>query len=763
MAPKTRAQSRKQEQTRKRVVIVSSSSPEPPSSAVADEEGLLDGNIAATCGGGNTDDDIFDIEMDSDLEALINECASANENNPLANANSQQNQHQQSQTLPATAPEASSTSSVSSKGKSVPFKRSHSQTQAASSSGRALSDRPRFKLARPTSRRQVQGTTAPTIPMGSPADTDGLVWWQRYEPHTTDELALHAAKIAQVRTWLETATSSGDSAPGACMFRLLVLEGPPGTCKSTSVRVLGAEMGLEIVEWINPLTARQSDASLKHDYANDDGDDGDDMPVGAIRQFDDFLRRAERYSSLSLHPDGIPGGRPGSDSGKKFILIDDLPNIAHHDTREAFGAALSRFVATPASRSFPMVIVVTECFSVHQMLGGDIGDESSSFGSARYRLRTASGNSDSAAWTAADVIPSSVYRSPFCQTIKFNPVAPTIVAKGLKRILQMRATEKGAAGRQNTAAVVKRISAECHGDLRLAVTMLQISGPADSRSASASGSRDQDRDRGAALDLFHALGKVLYAKRAVPPTVGKLTAPRGELESDPDDILDRVPVEPSTFSLFIHENYVDFCSSVDELADAAECLSESDAISSGNGGGGVWSAAGARVSAAYAAVLAVRGIMYVRDHPKYAGNGGSGQAPDNGRRKGAPRQMAAFRKPMFFDSYKRKAAFNGVWQDMMADTAAFGGSGCALDRNSAVLDVLPFWARIISEKQRAQRYSPAHARLLRLATVGREDDSGAGISNAGRWAEAVASSVAAADESPQKLVLSDDDIDEFSD
>ncbi|KAJ2654661.1 RFC checkpoint protein Rad17 [Coemansia sp. RSA 1200] len=762
MTLKTRAQSRKQEQTRKRVVIGSSSSPEPPSSVVADE-GLLDGNIAATYGCGNTDDDIFDIDMDSDLEALINECAPANGNGSLANANSQQNQHQQPPTLSATAPEASLTSSVSLKGKSVPFKRSHSQTQTTSSSGRALSDRPRFKLARPTLQRQIQGSTTPTIPVGSSADIDGLVWWQRYEPHTTDELALHAAKIAQVRTWLETATSSGDNTPSARIFRLLVLEGPPGTCKSTSVRVLGAEMGLEIVEWINPLTARQSDASLKHDYANDDDDDGDDMPVGAIRQFDDFLRRAERYSSLSLHPDDIPSGRPNSDNGGKFILIDDLPNIAHHDTREAFGAALSRFVATPASRSFPMVIVVTECFSVHQMLGGDIDDESSSFGATRYRLRTGSSNSDSAAWTAADVIPPSVYRSPFCQMIKFNPVAPTIVAKGLKRILQIQATEKGggaqkgAAGKQNTAAVVKRIAAECHGDLRLAVTMLQISGPTDS---SASGSGGRDRDRGAALDLFHALGKVLYAKRAIPLTVGKPTVPRGELESDPDDILDRVPVDPSTFCLFIHENYVDFCSSVDELADAAECLSESDAISTGSG---VWSATGARVSAAYAAMLAVRGVMYVRDHPKYAGNGGgnSGQAQGNGRRRGA-RQMAAFRKPMFFDSYKRKAAFNGVRQDMMADTAAFGCSGCALDRSSAVLDVLPFWARIVSEAQRVQQYSPAHARLLRLATVGREDDSGAGISNAGRWA-AVASSVAAADELPQKLVLSDDDIDEFSD
>ncbi|KAJ1785254.1 RFC checkpoint protein Rad17, partial [Coemansia sp. RSA 2399] len=552
----------------------------------------------------------------------------------------------------------------------MPLKRSHSQA----SNRRAISDRPRFKLARPAA--QQQHSAMPTaVPQSlrnvDSSDNGDLVWWQRYEPRTVDELALHAGKTAQVRGWLEMATSG---AYGAQVFRLLVLEGPPGTCKSTSIRVLAADMGLEIIEWINPLAERQSVAAEHQDYAEDCGDD---MPEGVVRQFDDFLKRAERYSNLELHP-GSEGGAMHQDGRRnKIIMIDDLPNVGHRDTRDAFANALCRFVATPASRSFPMVIVVTECFAMHQILGDH--DDST----ARYRATT---SSDDAVWSAADVIPPSVYQSQYCQTIKFNPVAPTIVAKGLKRILQLQEGLQRAA--KAHTAMVKRISTECSGDLRLAVTMLQLSMSAN-RPANFS---TVDMGKRSALDLFHALGKVLYAKRTGSGTKG-----RGALESDPDDILDRVPMDLGTFGLFVHENYVDFCSSVDELADAAEYLSESDAVSTG---GAAWSATGARVSGAYAAMIAVRGLMNVRDHPRYAAD------PDPEPVKavaGKRRHMAAFRKPTFFDSYKRKAAFASVWRDMA--TGDLGTVGGARDRQSAVLDVLPYWAHIVAVRgaSKAQR------------------------------------------------------------
>ncbi|KAJ2091418.1 hypothetical protein IW138_001877 [Coemansia sp. RSA 986] len=735
--PATRAQRKKHERTDGSVVIVSS--PElSPSTRDSGNNRAQSGTVDSA------DDDIFDIDMDSDLEALIDECSRAED--ILTHANNSQKQ--------PTAPVP----------EHVPIKRTHSQ--ASASNRRAISDRPRFKLARPASQKQLNSithSTAPSQGTGPTADSD-LVWWQRFEPRTVDDLALHAAKAAQVREWLEMATSD---TYGARVFRLLVLEGPPGTCKSTSIRVLAAEMGLEIVEWINPLSERQSVANEHQDYAEDYGDD---MPTGVVRQFDDFLRRAERYSNLELHASAenrVAARRAASGRYRnKIIMIDDLPNVGHRDTRDAFTTALRRFIATPANQSFPMVIVVTECFSMHQMLGDH--DESTT----KYRT----GSSDDTVWSASDIIPPSVYQSQYCQAIKFNPVAPTIVAKGLKRILQL---QTGAARTvKSHASVVKRISTECNGDLRLAVTMLQLSEAANHASAN-----DVDMGKRSALDLFHALGKVLYAKRTKSVNRDGAVV-RGTLESDPDDIMDRVPMDLGTFGLFIHENYVDFCSSIDELADASEYLSESDAISGGSSQAGGWSAAGEHVSSAYAAMLAVRGIMNVRGHPKYSVNGVSeGMA-------GKRRHMMAFRKPVFFDSFKRKAAFGNVWHDIVVgdhndhDLATVAGGG-AQDRQSAVLDVLPYWAHIVSARSMSGQLSPlrqhslAYARLMRLATVGRDDGSGSMGSGGGETAGSYWSTVARAAENTtaglqqplqasatdelQKLVLSDDDIDEFSD
>ncbi|KAJ2558012.1 Cell cycle checkpoint protein rad17 [Coemansia sp. RSA 1933] len=692
MAPKTRAQRNSHGRTKEVEIVEIVEISSPDSDKGKTPSGAEAGSI-------NTND--FDIDMDSDLEALIDECVRTED------------------ALTPISQPAAEKKSLS----AVPLKRNLSQTSTTSSNRRAISDRPRFRLVRPAAPEPHHIT--PTVPE---TDDSDLVWWQRYEPRTADDLALHVAKTAQVREWLQMATSD---TYGSQIFRLLVLEGPPGSCKSTSIRVLAADMGVEIVEWINPLAERQSVAGEHHDYDDQD----DDMRVGVVRQFDDFLRRAERYSNLELHADDRRGPTHGTGRRSKIILVDDLPNLGHRDTRDAFVSSLTRFVATPAARSFPMVIVVTECFAMHQILGDY--DESP----ARYRRM----GSDDAVWSATDVIPPSVYQSQLCQAIKFNPVAPTIVAKGLKRILVQQAGGSQKAAKLH-AATVKRISAECNGDLRQAITMLQMSEAADhvSRDSTGMGKRT-------ALDLFHALGKVLYAKRTQSSS-----AARGTLESDPDDILDRVPMDPDTFSLYVHENYVDFCSSIDELADAAELLSESDAIAGQAGGG--WSAAGARVASAYAAMISVRGFMNVRGHPRYAVSGDASAMMEEGSRR--RRGMAAFRKPAFFDSYKRKTAFGSVW--LMA-----GANHAPGNRHSAVLDVLPYWAHIASKRGallgQLRRHSPAFAQLMQLATVGRDD--GCDTTASGYWTAVARDTESAAqlDDQSTKLVLSDDDIQDFSD
>ncbi|KAJ2000876.1 RFC checkpoint protein Rad17, partial [Coemansia thaxteri] len=266
----------------------------------------------------------------------------------------------------------------------------------------------------------------------SGADDRGELWWQRYEPRTLADLALHAQKLGQVRGWLEMAVdaSVNGNKQGSGYFRILVLEGPAGACKSTCVRILARELGLGIIEWINPLAGRASAASQL---------DVDEEDVSVVRQFGHFLSQAERYSGLALQNTGEAKEAGIINHRQQIILVDDLPNVAHRDTRESFRDALQRFSAVPAQNSSPMVIAVTESVTSQQAFG----DEVAGGMGRRFRETDQAANSDIAVWSAADVIPSAVYNSPYCQSIKFNPVAPTIVAKGLKRILQIRSGHCG--------------------------------------------------------------------------------------------------------------------------------------------------------------------------------------------------------------------------------------------------------------------------------------------------------------------------------
>ncbi|PVV03006.1 hypothetical protein BB560_002525 [Smittium megazygosporum] len=72
------------------------------------------------------------------------------------------------------------------------------------------------------------------------------------------------------------------------------------------------------------------------------------------------------------------------------------------------------------------------------------------------------------------------------------------------------------------------------------------------------------------LSLFHALGKVLYAKRK-PSTSG-----RGTLSSNPNYILQNIPLDLNTFQLYLYENYPPFTEKIEEFEKVAEYFSDWD-------------------------------------------------------------------------------------------------------------------------------------------------------------------------------------------
>ncbi|KAI8321680.1 Rad17-domain-containing protein [Martensiomyces pterosporus] len=750
---------------------------------------------AAAIGSGGSDSDLdlaldFDFDFDNEfeqLEASLKQTAQGID--AVTGATTSQLSSQSSNSQASTQP-----------------RNGYRKPSAETGRRRAISDRPKFKLARPASKSHAEEKN----PDDESAGTDGGanvdrehdMWWQRYEPQSTAELAVHQAKIAQVRGWLEAAAAAADGSGdrASAYFRVLVLEGPAGAGKSTCARVLAKDLGLDVVEWINTQSGKLSAAGAL-DYDSSD--------VGVVRQFEDFLLRAERYSSLALSSSeggssAVGAHRPGSRQSRgQIIIVDDLPNISHRDTRDSFRSALMRFISIPARQSFPLVIVVTDSFSTHQGLEGD------GFGvGRRLSENDRSSHSEISTWCAPDIIPSAVYNSSYCQSIKFNPVAPTIVAKGLKRILQIR---QGLGGQKNArftpacTAAVKAISGECTGDLRSAITMLQLSqaaSPTSDTSAAqkpATGSKRRraapkavdvmgedaqkvaGEARHAPLDLFHALGKVLYAKREDPGAQDATSGEaRGRLESSPDEVLDRLPMDMGTFGLYVHENYTDFCTDIDEVAQTSMHLSEADSISgSKRGRQGAFA-----VADLYSAMLTVRGYMHSKGHPSLIGSTNNASSADGDPQSSARsqdqyrRSMNSFRKPQFFDRYKQGVLNSRISRDpLTAELLSAGGlplAGVAATQRSFAQDSLPYWAQIVSRGRKSaliEQKSPAmYRQLMHLAMAGEAATAAATQQPPPPTATQQPPPPTAAENDidmdiPElnSGVLSDDDIEEFSD
>lgn len=86
---------------------------------------------------------------------------------------------------------------------------------------------------------------------------------------------------------------------------ILVITGPTGCAKTTTLTVLCKELNIEILEWINPL-------SLSYEY---------ESRPSQITQFLEFMLES-KYPSLV------------SNLEKKIVLIEDFPNVFLSDYEE---------------------------------------------------------------------------------------------------------------------------------------------------------------------------------------------------------------------------------------------------------------------------------------------------------------------------------------------------------------------------------------------------------------------------------------------
>ncbi|PKY00192.1 hypothetical protein P168DRAFT_300309 [Aspergillus campestris IBT 28561] len=447
----------------------------------------------------------------------------------------------------------------------------------------------------PDSISQNQDTSTSSL------ESEQLPWAQQYPPLSLDELAVHSKKVSTVQNWLYSAFAGNNN------NRLLVLRGPAGSGKTTTVSLLSDKLEFEVVEWKNPPASEFS----KKGY------------VSFATQFDEFLQRGNQYQELDLD-----GARPSiwrqSDSNsrhdsltptnpvrkrdtQRVILIEEFPTTFFREVSSltAFRRALQQYLAMPVSLvprhgSFginntpalpPIIIIVSE---------NDLN----------------SGYSTAESLTAHRLLGPQILNHPSTTLLDFNKVAPTFMNKALQLVLEKDARFSK---REKTPgpAVLQDISKT--GDIRSAIASLEFlclrcsNGVHWTRPATKKKTRipkdvsltSSERDilalisqRETSLGIFHAVGKVVYNKREDPsltdspkpptPPAYMLHHERPKISQvSVNDLIDEAGTDAQTFISTLHENYVLSCngpSFTDYLDGCMEALSDSDLLSVGRRG-----------------------------------------------------------------------------------------------------------------------------------------------------------------------------------
>lgn len=416
-------------------------------------------------------------------------------------------------------------------------------------------------------------TSAQTVAQKS---EDVRPWAELYAPSILDELAVHKKKVQDVQGWLLNAVA------GKIKQRILVLKGPAGSGKSTTIDLLCRTHNCESVHWRNPDTSESGTLS-------------------SSLQFTEFIARGGDYGALSLNEQNA--SEMGPSSTTRVLLVEDFPASLSWNSvaMESFRSALLQAAANndpinvfgrkaePSTKP-PIILIISET----------LVNSSTSF-------------SDS--FTAQRLLGPELINHPGVSVIEFNPVAPTFLSKALDLVIKKEARDSGRRRIPGSALLMKLAEI---GDIRNAVNSFQLlctrgddtgdwSGTVAARTNSKRGSKSNQpmstaeersmkliNSRETTLDMFHAAAKVCYNKRDDPQAKETKVHPppkppehlmhmyrSGVCQVDVDDLLNETGTDVQTFTSTVHQNYVLSCNH-DDFTDyfdgCASLLSDSELL-----------------------------------------------------------------------------------------------------------------------------------------------------------------------------------------
>ncbi|KAI8992572.1 Rad17 cell cycle checkpoint protein-domain-containing protein [Pilobolus umbonatus] len=339
------------------------------------------------------------------------------------------------------------------------------------------------------------------------------LWTDKYTPQTESEIAVHPKKIKECRDAFK------DSCIGSVSGRvkMLILSGPSGSGKSTLIRLLSRILGHRIVEW------DESTRSQALEYNS----------VSQMDSFSQFIYQSIKTNTLM----------DAHTLRQKVILVDDIPDFTTESVRNQFHSVIRHCLNMP--QRFLIVIVISEAWT-------EIG--------AYHQV-----NNETRITTVRDILPNDLVNDDRITRIEFNPVNKTLMMKALKLISEKEHLRA-------FTPQLDEIELISNGDIRFAINTLQFYSipPLAKPLIPSKRKREKISEKSYPLSLFHALGKVLYAKRDE----------YNKLEERPQDVINKLPIDNDLFISYIHENCIPFFDNIEDISKCLDYLQEADTLRS---------------------------------------------------------------------------------------------------------------------------------------------------------------------------------------
>lgn len=369
------------------------------------------------------------------------------------------------------------------------------KTASISSSEDISDDEVSEDFIRPSKRAKTK------VPISRPPENHQ--WIDKYAPQKLDDVCVNPRKLKEVKEIMKNMVS------GAERTRLLVFSGPSGSAKSTTAQLLANEMitadskvGLDTY-----MTTSANSPGAKWVEFRDFLVSDTPKPL----QFTAFLQECKYRVGANL----------------SAVIIEDLPNVFHDETLQNFRKALREWVFSD-DRLPPLILCISEVEmeETKQQMHFNIENN--------FCVETLLGK---------DLLNNNQGR---IKVIRFNAVAKTFLKKALTRVIRQEKRHFSHLTQEDIDQLV--VYAMESGDVRSAISNLQFWLTLNRNRGL---SKDYNFLRENQINLFHAIGKVVYSSSKFGDLSDKNESDFLSIE----DVLNNYSNNNSLLTLSLLENY----------------------------------------------------------------------------------------------------------------------------------------------------------------------------------------------------------------